>query len=191
MAYEVYISHQDIVNGGSEFVFERVEELKQKAGYNSSAFITLTQDPLTHNAVLDVKFDSYRWTGYRDTGKKFLTFTAVRDTIARIMEVVMPYISDDDKFEAMADPGTPGELNYKITMACADYLEERAEVRGGLSYDLINEVIGVLECAKQEIYRRVAIPYEDQKIKENGDVYPDTLQPPFETFPKRFEKEEG
>jgi hypothetical protein len=34
-----------------------------------------------------------------------------------------------------------------------------------------DEVVGVLECAKLEIYRRIAAPYEDKKIVENGDVY--------------------
>jgi len=33
------------------------------------------------------------------------------------------------------------------------------------------DAIGALECAKLELYRRVAAPYEDTKIAENGDVY--------------------
>lgn len=32
-------------------------------------------------------------------------------------------------------------------------------------------MVGALECAKLELYRRIAIPYEEQKIQENGDVY--------------------
>lgn len=59
-----------------------------------------------------------------------------------------------------------GELNYAITELMIDYLN-----RKGLSYTNMNEVIGVLECAKMELYRRAAAPYEDQKIEENGDVY--------------------
>ena len=35
----------------------------------------------------------------------------------------------------------------------------------------LNAIIGALECAKLELYRRVAAPYEDDKIIENGDVY--------------------
>ena len=38
-------------------------------------------------------------------------------------------------------------------------------------YSKINALIGVLECAKLELYRRVAAPYENDKIDENGDVY--------------------
>lgn len=33
-----------------------------------------------------------------------------------------------------------------------------------------SEAIKALECAKIEYYRRVMSPYEDQKIKENGDI---------------------
>lgn len=38
-------------------------------------------------------------------------------------------------------------------------------------YQHYNEVIGVLECAKLEMYRRCVAGYEDMKINVNGDVY--------------------
>jgi len=40
-----------------------------------------------------------------------------------------------------------------------------------LKYSNLNELIGVLECAKLELYRRVAAPYEDEKALINGDVF--------------------
>ncbi|MEE8372500.1 MAG: hypothetical protein V3R87_02025 [Dehalococcoidia bacterium] len=86
----------------------------------------------------------------------------------------MPYIKSKDKFRAMSSPAVVGELNYKITEACIDFIEEN----GGLSYTTVQNVIGVLECAKLELYRRVLAPYEDTKIAENGDVYPPELLPP-------------
>jgi broad-specificity NMP kinase len=58
-----------------------------------------------------------------------------------------------------------GELNYLITSIIHEYLSMEHE-----SYSAYNEVIGVLECAKLELYRRKVSPYEDEKIKENGDV---------------------
>jgi hypothetical protein len=61
---------------------------------------------------------------------------------------------------------TPGELNYFLTRIVDHYISTH-----GKSYSTINEAIGVLECAKLELYRRIASPYEDSKIKENGDVY--------------------
>ena len=62
---------------------------------------------------------------------------------------------------------TAGNLNYLITRLCLMYLGK------DYNYAMINSAIGALECAKQELYRRIAIPYEDKKIKENGDVYED------------------
>lgn len=59
-----------------------------------------------------------------------------------------------------------GELNYQITLLCRRYFEENGEY-----YATINDVLGALEGAKFEFYRRVAAPYEDKKIKENGDLY--------------------
>ncbi len=84
----------------------------------------------------------------------------------------MPYI-DKNAQEDIAitlwrrRPKTVGELNFLITMQVLDYLAQ-----AGTSYATINSLIGVLECAKLELYRRVVAPYEDEKIKENGDVYP-------------------
>ena len=60
-----------------------------------------------------------------------------------------------------------GELNYAITELLRFYLDTTT----GHRYRYYNEAIGVLECAKMELYRRLVAPYEDEKIKENGDVY--------------------
>ena len=56
-----------------------------------------------------------------------------------------------------------GDINYVFS-----------RVLGGLmsntSYNKIAMITGVLENIKQEFYRRVASPYEDKKIIENGDI---------------------
>lgn len=82
----------------------------------------------------------------------------------------MPYIQKQrrDELEAgfVASPDTPGELNYMLTKLCVTYCAEH-----GISYQRINDVLGALEGAKLEFYRRLAAPYEDKKIAENGDVY--------------------
>lgn len=82
----------------------------------------------------------------------------------------MPYIKkykrQDIDYSGML-PTTPGELNYKISKLIDSYIERH----GGISYSNINEVIGVLECVKLELYRRIAAPYEDEKLNENGEVY--------------------
>lgn len=80
----------------------------------------------------------------------------------------MPYIKpyERDYFEPHGPAATtPGELNFQITCLIKKYLGDN------LSYSLINDVMGALEGAKLEFYRRVAAPYEDDKILENGDVY--------------------
>ena len=48
--------------------------------------------------------------------------------------------------------------------------------RGGVRYAHLNEVVGALECAKLELYRRLAAPYEDDKLRATGDVYRATEQ---------------
>jgi len=55
-----------------------------------------------------------------------------------------------------------GELNYVITRLLKESYP--------LKYFSLNRAVGVLECCKLEFYRRVVAPYEDMKIKENGDV---------------------
>jgi hypothetical protein len=81
----------------------------------------------------------------------------------------MPYIDKESRkrIKEGAEPETPGELNYIISSLVDQYLV----AKGGLRYANINEVIGVLECSKLELYRRVAAQYEDKKKGESGDVY--------------------
>lgn len=80
----------------------------------------------------------------------------------------MPYVDDEarSRIKHGCPPTTPGELNYCITRLVDAYI-----VREGLSYATINAAIGVLECAKLELYRRLAAPYENGKCEQNGDVY--------------------
>lgn len=62
---------------------------------------------------------------------------------------------------------TSGEFNYVLTHIVADFLK-----RKGLSYQTCNDIVGALDNCKDEFKRRIQNPYEDLKIKENGDVYP-------------------
>lgn len=80
----------------------------------------------------------------------------------------MPYISSPVR-ESLNDGRMPlksGELNFVLAAHIDNYL-----VNHTVSYTSINDVIGVLECLKLEVYRRIAAPYEDKKISENGDVF--------------------
>ena len=79
----------------------------------------------------------------------------------------MPYIDSRIREHMhLVDAEDEGELNFQITQLVDRYL-----LRKGVKYATLNTVIGVLECAKLELYRRVVADYEDQKCEENGDVY--------------------
>jgi len=88
----------------------------------------------------------------------------------------MPYISNDTKMSL--DEGraveTAGELNFKITELCLEYINSQVV---DPNYSIYNAVIGALECAKLEFYRRALVPYEEQKKFDNGDVGYEKLQP--------------
>jgi hypothetical protein len=80
----------------------------------------------------------------------------------------MPYLTEAAKRRVESEGATnAGELNYVLTLALTDYIH-----RKGLNYQTLNDAIGALEGAKLELYRRIAAPYEDGKIADNGDVYP-------------------
>lgn len=64
----------------------------------------------------------------------------------------------------------PGLVNYAISTLLGRLLYSQ-----DLSYRNINLLIGVLECVKLELYRRIAIPYEDGMITRNGDVFPEEI----------------
>lgn len=80
----------------------------------------------------------------------------------------MPYIPQDRRKPVFGTltPFNAGELNYLISKLVDRYVESR-----GASYKVYNEVIGVLECAKLEYYRRRLAPYEDGAVERNGDIY--------------------
>ena len=86
----------------------------------------------------------------------------------------MPYIQPNQREEVEDKlnvaglnyvPKNAGELNYVITVFIDNFIRAY-----GKNYANLNEMIGALECCKQEDYRAVVSPYEDIKIEENGDV---------------------
>lgn len=91
----------------------------------------------------------------------------------------MPYIKikDRKKYDILIDTmrdilknedndSIEGSLNYVIT----NLLFSLCSI-DNTRYYMVNRAMGVLECVKQEFYRRLAAPYEDKKVKENGDVF--------------------
>lgn len=87
----------------------------------------------------------------------------------------MPYIEKYRREEIVSESNINidsiaswGELNFAITYMINRFIKN-SDIN--LNYSFINSIIGVLECAKTEFYRRIAAPYEDKKIQENSDVY--------------------
>jgi len=84
----------------------------------------------------------------------------------------MPYITQERREALFVGPEPDaealngGELNYMLTLVCLDYWK-----RMGQRYAQINDILGALEGAKLEFYRRVAVPFEERKREANGDVY--------------------
>jgi len=93
----------------------------------------------------------------------------------------MPYIQQD--LRKILDPHIDGLLD-----AIIDDLDIDPENIGGIynyiisrlledaatdsmCYATVERLVGMLECCKMELYRRVIGPYEDTKIAANGDVY--------------------
>lgn len=78
----------------------------------------------------------------------------------------MPYIKSEQRERLIKDlPQNAGELNYYISMLLKHYWARTGNYQG------INDIVGALEGAKLEFYRRIAVPYENLKIDENGDMY--------------------
>lgn len=63
-------------------------------------------------------------------------------------------------------PRTTGELNWMLTQVALRYLCTKP-----VGYAAMNDVMGAFASAAQEFYRKVAVPYENEKCLINGEVY--------------------
>lgn len=86
----------------------------------------------------------------------------------------MPYIRQEDRlrFENLVKTmnltkiETAGELNYLITHLAHAFVNQKPKK----SYQNYNDAVGAMTGAQLEFYRRYVVPYENDKILENGDV---------------------
>jgi len=85
----------------------------------------------------------------------------------------MPYIAEEqrvhfrelDKSLMEARINTAGELQYVIALAIAQFMSDKPA-----RYQQMNDVMGALNGANLEFYRRHVAPYEDYCIRKNGDI---------------------
>jgi len=61
---------------------------------------------------------------------------------------------------------TAGNLQYLIALLTKSFMTDKEK-----KYQDHNDVMGALDGAAREYYRRKVAPYEQEKINENGDVY--------------------
>jgi hypothetical protein len=94
----------------------------------------------------------------------------------------MPYIKEEDRtnlddcinemIRCIGDNKSLDDNDFLLTAGKINYSFSRivAGIMGSTSYAKIAIITGVLENIKQEFYRRIASPYEDLKIVQNGDI---------------------
>ena len=100
---------------------------------------------------------------YIDAERRKRIDAAARDLAAAII-LEHNKIDHGGNGEAACLTTKAGLLNYAITTLIL-------RTMGDIKYWKIALLTGVLENVKQELYRRMASPYEDKKCAENGDVY--------------------
>lgn len=102
----------------------------------------------------------------------------------------MPYITNErredfdhalallfDNMKCIIGGIQKGDVNYVISQIVIEYCKLK-----GISYGTCSDVTGLLNDVKIEFERRVVAPYEDKKIKENGDIYNRLDKSPGKTY---------
>ena len=76
-----------------------------------------------------------------------------------IDELIKPLI---EHVKSLQMEDQDGSLNYAFTKIIKNIYPQK--------YFHFNRALGMLTAVTQELYRKIIGPYEDIKIKENGDV---------------------
>lgn len=98
----------------------------------------------------------------------------------------MPYIPHEDRNRfrpALAslaaaideDDITPGQLDYLFCIVAKLYVDKK-----GANYTSFNDVMGAFKGASSEFERRMIVPYEEGKLRMNGDIFEGNLIQNFE-----------
>ena len=123
------------------------------------------------------RFFSFMETAKHYSTKSFVFPKSWGNEFKRETKKEMPYIKQENRYgidrqlQILVDilkdyDQKSGPLNYTITKL----LLKTYDIPEKQSYTIYNEIMGVLSCVQAEFYRRFIAPYEDLKIKENGDV---------------------
>ena len=91
----------------------------------------------------------------------------------------MPYITKQEKAELkpLLDQiklASAGTLTYAVSILMINYLKNTSPHM--LTFSALNACIGAVERATDEFKRRILDPYEQQKIRDNGDIYQEFIR---------------
>jgi hypothetical protein len=110
-------------------------------------------------------FDLYKGSGNTESLSRLVTrgesMPYVKREIRNRLDVTIETLAKE--IRGLPPDETAGALNYAITRLFVQQYPTR--------YFQFNRLLGVLEAVKQEFYRRLVAPYEDEKKQENGDVF--------------------
>ena len=103
----------------------------------------------------------------RQTGVRVTNISA---TVRAAWQRELAQIIGEHVIEKPSSPATTarevyGHLNYIISSILKRYVDAK-----GKRYFRLQNLIGVLECAKMEMNRRIVGIYEDEAIEKNGDI---------------------
>jgi len=92
----------------------------------------------------------------------------------------MPYVAEKWKYKyqkcienlssRLIEDTFGGRENNGVVVYAIYLMLKRIYSRGVSDFEVKSNALKVLESAKLEYYRRVLVPYEEEKIKINGDV---------------------
>ncbi len=88
--------------------------------------------------------------------------SAIDAKLDQLVETVNQTVDGDENL-------LKGVMNYTITTLIN-------KVYPVDSYSKFNDIMGILKGVDLEFYRRRVVPYENQKIFENGDCYPNPIE---------------
>ena len=101
-------------------------------------------------------------------GKRGLSYGVLNNLIGALDHALASYLKGESK---------PPYISLDAQLFRA-ILVDYAKRHSAPKYDVRDEVAGAVRCCQHELYRRIAVPYENIKIRENGDVFPRALLTP-------------
>lgn len=95
-----------------------------------------------------------------------LSYARINDCLGALAEA-KKLVPTYNATRTVGEGSSKNDLKWAIAIAVTNFMRSQG------SEDIMVDAVGAIDGASKEFYRRVAVPYEDRKIAENGDVYAD------------------